>query len=726
MQAAFRKDAAPGRRRRCLAEPPEVLPVLRPDLKIHPGPPAEDGTPTFTLYDPLNGTYDKLGWAAACVLERLRRRQTLESLLEELRRETTVRATPDEIKAVCDNAVRSGLTADHPARPVEELTAEAEKMRVGPLKRLLGSYLFFRIPLLRPDGFLERTVSRVRLLASKPALALYGLLTLLGVVMLLQQTQEYFATFTYFFNMTGLLVFGASIVLVKTVHEFSHAYTAKAFGVRVPAMGLAFIVFWPVAYCDVTDAWKIPSRKKRLAISTAGVLSELIIAGLALFAWGVSPDGLARSVFFVASSSSLLSTILVNTNPAMRYDGYYILMDLWGIDNLQPRAFAMTRWFYRKYLLGMDFPRPEPACSPRRTALMVCYSIGAWIYRLLLYLAIAAVVYYKFTKALGVILFAVEIWWFILAPVGREAAALLKQRTNIKMDKRILTTGTILILLLLWLALPLPRRFSAPAAVVPAREQVLYVPHAGRLDSFDLKRGQTVAPGLELVRIVSEELLEHIRILQLEKQSLDRKKQLYTLEEKNKALLPQLMEEIHGVEARLKGLEQQLEQTRLTALESGTLFEWDEALYPGRFVSENQVLGKIADLSKVVVYAFVDEERVKDIAPGDEAVFVLDADPRPVKGVVRSVSPVRAETMKHPALTSIASGALPVIEGKGGGLKLLETRYTLELELSEKIDRADDFRFGQSGQAWLTTRPRSRLLEAARYAYRILVRESSF
>jgi putative peptide zinc metalloprotease protein len=42
------------------------------------------------------------------------------------------------------------------------------------------------------------------------------------------------------------------------------------------------MVMWPLPYSDVTDAWRIPDRRRRLRIAAAGMWTELAIAGWAL------------------------------------------------------------------------------------------------------------------------------------------------------------------------------------------------------------------------------------------------------------------------------------------------------------------------------------------------------------------------------------------------------------------------------------------------------------
>jgi putative peptide zinc metalloprotease protein len=699
------------------------LPLLRPDIEVHRGPAAPDGSPTYTVHDPLTRTFDKIGWAEAEVFARLRRPSTMERLLAELARDTTLLVTEREVADFCLEAVRKGLTTQTLTRPPEELWAEYQRSRVSPMQWLLHHYLYFRVPVIRPDAFLARALPWARRFASPPALAAYLLIALAGLAMCLERLDEYFSTFNYFFNLKGLAAFGLCVAAIKAVHEFSHAFTAKSLGLRVPVMGLAFIVMWPVAYCDVTDAWKIADRKKRLTITVAGMAAELAIAGLALTGWALTGTGVAHGIFFVISSSSILSTLLVNVNPAMRFDGYFLLMDLSGIDNLQPRAFALARWFSRKWLLGIDAPSPDPDIRGRALLLVLAYTAYTWLYRLGLYLAIAVLVYHKFTKVLGIFLFCVEIGWFLVAPIWREAGVWWQLHRTGGANRRGTLLAAVLGLAFLWTALPLPRRISVPAVLVAAKNQIVYAPFPGELEGIAVGRGSVVAKGTVISRIHSDRLDQDIAVLDLEKRSLEKRREMYRLDERDKAYLPQQDEEIANAQAKLASLLGQREQSRQIAEIDGTMYAWDENLRDGLPVAHQQILGRLADLGDFKLHAFVQEDLVGDVALGGRAVFFSDAGGDAAAGTIAAVDPVRAETMDYLALTSQAKGVFPVIKEPKGKLLMLESYYSLEVALDRQPDGA---RIGQTGMAWLTTRPRSLLAGAGRSLYRTLVRELSF
>ena len=123
------------------------------------------------------------------------------------------------------------------------------------------------------------------------------------------------STFLYFFNWNGLLLYAFSLVAVKAIHELGHAYTAKNFGCNVNSMGIAFLVFFPFLYTDNTNAWRLRDHRKRLTINFAGISTELHLAIIATFFWGISEPGLFKSVAFFVATTSWVSSLLINISP---------------------------------------------------------------------------------------------------------------------------------------------------------------------------------------------------------------------------------------------------------------------------------------------------------------------------------------------------------------------------------------------------------------------------
>ena len=60
--------------------------------------------------------------------------------------------------------------------------------------------------------------------------------------------------------------------LIGFSHEFAHGLTCKAFGGRVPEVGVLMIYYLlPALYCNVSGAYLIPERNRRLWVILAGI-----------------------------------------------------------------------------------------------------------------------------------------------------------------------------------------------------------------------------------------------------------------------------------------------------------------------------------------------------------------------------------------------------------------------------------------------------------------------
>ncbi len=697
------------------------LPVIRPDLEFISGAQAADGSPTITVYDPLNRTYDRFSWVETALIGQLLRPATLEQVYQKLRRETTAGLSREGIVQICEQLEKSGLTTGSLFRDPAQLMEEKKKESSGKFQWLLLHYLYFRIPLLRPDAFLEKTLPFARVFVSTPALLFYAFCALAGIVLTFMQYERFLHTFSYFFNIRGLFSYAVTIIVIKTIHEFSHAYTAKARGLRVPVMGIAFIVMWPVAFCDVTDAWRLPTRRRRFPVAAAGIAAELIIAGMALLAWSLSTPGIVQSICFVVCTASLFSTLLVNLNPAMSFDGYYMLMDVSGIDNLRPRAFAYTSYFFRKYCVGMALTPPEQIPVKRRI-FYVFYSVYAWAYRFFLYLSIAGLVYYKFTKILGFFLFCVEIGWFVLLPVVREVVTIIKMRRLIQKNRYSVVFWTLAAAALLWFVVPRQHSYYVPAVVEAQNFQPLYAPFGGVVTRIAVQRGQRVEKEDMVLEIVSPSLESAIKTLAIQERIDNEEVQLLFLRE-NLSQMPEKKKEQQKTISRLRSLKQNAGQYRVAAKISGIVVEWDTSLRVGDYVRRDQVLGKIMDLDGLLVAAYLPEEKIMNPSVGDRAFFYPHTGGRRSTGIISKVHTSQVRSIPWPALTSEKGGDIPVVSNGSGEITMLDARFLVEIRLDKETPGLTP---GMSGEIRLKTRPISLAHTLWNRAYKIIMRESSF
>ena len=141
--------------------------------------------------------------------------------------------------------------------------------------------------------------------------------------------------------------------------------------------------------CDVSESWQLPSRWQRAAVAAAGMYVELIVASLAAWVWLLTIDGPANTVALQTMFVCSVSTVLINANPLMRFDGYYILSDILDESNLRSRADGHAEARLYRWILG---PRAVPQTKVARNAyghLLCIFSWMGWLYRTGLSLAIA-------------------------------------------------------------------------------------------------------------------------------------------------------------------------------------------------------------------------------------------------------------------------------------------------------------------------------------------------
>lgn len=694
------------------------LAPFRKELKLYRGPDETDGRPTFNLYDPIRSKYFKINWEQSIIFQYFRGGMNAKEIAKIVSEHSTARLEDEDILAFFEGMGKAGLL-DIP-KTGDFLAAEAEKSKMNPVKWLLLHYLCIRIPLFRPDSFLSKTLPYVLPLASKTAFRIYALLTLIGIIGIIQNYQLYFGTFLYFFSLEGIIAFLAARVVAKCIHELAHAYTAKYFGIPVPTIGFLLIVLWPALYTDVTHGWTLRNRRKRLAITTAGVLSEVVIAGVTSFLWLITPEGILNSIFFFLSSSSWIISIFVNWNPGLRYDGYYLLADLWGIDNLQPRAFAMTKWVLRTSLLGMDLPMPENSTRRRRVAFVI-YSIYTWIYRIFLYTAIALIVYHQFTKSLGVFLFFVEIILFFIWPLYTEIHEQYQLRSYMKKNPRLQVTVALFALLFLWVTLPLPHTIRFPAVTAPLDPQILYVPETSIIEKIYAEREASLKKGDPVVQLTSPWLNQKLKMAEKEASIAEKEIAILGLSDKTRIYIGQKESELASYRALVKQLQAEKSHLLIEAERDGTLFDWDVNLKVGQSVEKNLVLGKIADRNESKLLFFVKDSWISYLSEGDAVRFIISTPRRTFQGRIKRINPISSAAIAYPALA--AHNLLPTNVNKKGAKELVGSYYEVEVEI-ESPSGEHPVKWGVVGEAEVTGRWYSILWNGFQSLSRLIWQES--
>jgi putative peptide zinc metalloprotease protein len=433
----------------------------------------------FNLLDPVTRQSYRIGLLERTLLELFDGRRTLSQVQQILRSEPDFKGLHDsQLIELIARLQRSGLITStepttHSTRPVERSSR-------------LSSLVVWQIRGFEPDAFLNNLAPHTNLLFSKLACkvwmcsAVFTLgLVLLDFPRLLSQATNWNWIVQPAQGTTLFVVFLAT----RAIHELGHALVCKRHGVRCPDIGLFVILGAPCVYCDVSESWKLPSRWQRMAVAAAGMYVEIIVATLAAWVWMLTLDGnvnlLALQTMFVCS----VSTLLINANPLMRFDGYYIISDLLNDPNLRARADAIATGHLFRWMLGKRLVNESKACFSWPNLGLLVFSWAGWFYRAAMSLAMAALLVslYEYWNLawLGriiaiVILFS---WWGV--PSMKFAQEIVRTAQQTRTGWRLAFVSAALVAAIA--LIPIPRREFATGWVQPVKLQGVYVSRAGRL-----------------------------------------------------------------------------------------------------------------------------------------------------------------------------------------------------------------------------------------------------
>lgn len=597
-------------------KPPDRLPRLRPELKV-----LDNRAEGSTVYDPVRGRYFHIDKATAQLLALWARCATAAELARQAEADYGQQVDGATIAALSRFLTGNELVVIEGEAEWRGQLAQQRRTRQGWIAWAIHNYLFVRIPLVRPQRALQRIAPLLAVFYTRTAALLIGGIGVAGLYLVSRQWDEFTGTFSYFFSLEGALTYVVALAIVKSLHELGHAVTAVRYGCRVPAMGISFMVLVPMLYTDVTDAWRLPSSRQRLAIDAAGLVVETALACIATFAWAFLPDGPLRSLAFATATTGWVLSLGLNLNPFMRFDGYYILSDLVGFANLQPRAFAVGRWRLRELLFGLGDPPPEPL-TRRQLAWLTVYAWAVWIYRLILFTGIALLVYAMSFKLLGVFLFFVEIIYFIALPIWREIREWLTMRDRSFFGRRGMILSALAAGMVGATLVPWQTAISIPALIEDADELQIYPRRPAKIIATHVQIGDRVAPGSPIVDLASPELDHEIALTERKVALIEWRLARRAGDAADRSETIVLEQTLKSLRARLAGLRSERAELSIVSDRFGIVAEIDPHLQPGRWLRIGDLVAIVRGQERLALRGYVGESDARRIDLSQNAHFV--------------------------------------------------------------------------------------------------------
>ena len=345
----------------------QELPKLRSDLVIS----RQDGA--VVLKDPTTGRFFRFGQAEHFITSQLDGATPLEVVRQRAGEEFGSLPEPGTIEGFVGSLKRLGLL---------EADGAAQARPVAPRRRVRGGPLYLRFSAFDPDRVLERFVDNVAFCFTPAFLVISAAVIVLGIGIAMTEWDHITRDLRRLFRVEMVLVAWLISFVVSAAHEFAHGFTCKRFGGRVHEMGFMLIYFQPAFYCNVSDAWLIPEKSKRLWVTISGPYVELFLWAVAVIVWRVVEPGTLTSAVALVVVAAAAVRQFINLNPLIKLDGYYLLSDALGIPNLRARAFG-----YLKHRLSALVASPNviPAApTPRERRVYLAYGVLAGGYSVLL------------------------------------------------------------------------------------------------------------------------------------------------------------------------------------------------------------------------------------------------------------------------------------------------------------------------------------------------------
>ncbi len=631
-----------------------ALPPLREEIALHPGPGAPDGQPTWTLHDPVRNLFFRIDWQTFSILSRWDLDDGT-AICDAIAADTTLRPQLDDLQDVADFLAHNQLLQPRQANSARLLAERHQLLRGSWARRLLHNYLFFRIPLVNPDAWLGRWSPSVAWLYSTGFLRLTLAALVIGVVLVYRNWAQFSTTLVDTLSWQGLVSYGIAIAVVKLLHELGHAFTAKRFGCRVPAMGVALLVMWPVAYTDTNEVWKIADHKRRLAVAAAGVATETVIAIWATLAWALLPEGGPKSIAFVLATVSWFATLAINASPFLRFDGYFVLSDWLDMPNLHARCFALARWDLRERLFDLGEPPPEHF-SRRRTIGLILFAWATWLYRLVVFIGIAVLVYHFFIKMAGIVLFIVEVGWFIARPVWGEVKVWRELWPVLRHKPRARRSAAWALALVLLFVIPWPTRLSASAHLKPPESFVVYAPGGAQVAELPWAEGALVAEGAPLVSLASPDVTLRWQVNTSRAARLREQAATAGVDPLQKQNLQVLQQALSAAEAELASAQAEAGRYVPVAPFAGRMRDIEPELKPGVWVRKQERLMTLVRPGKWLVETYLDEDAVRRVKAGDGARFYAE-------GLEGPSLPLTVTAVDEDASRTLPNGMLAVAYG---------------------------------------------------------------
>jgi len=665
-----------------------VFKSLREDIDLYPGTRGTEGLPTYVLHDKWRNKFVNIGWLEFEILKRWYLKDPVQ-IANAVNHETTLYAEPDDIGELTNFLSQEELLEENldtkslmdKGRKYKEALAKS-KIKLNPM-----AYLMFRIPFLKPDKFLESTMWMIRPFMTRTAFVINLILLTLSVLLVLQQWHPFMDYVSRALSLEGAAYVFFALAVSKTVHEFGHAYTCKRFGLKVSTMGFMWMIMFPFLYTDTTESWKLESRKKRIAIGAAGVLAEMQLAIIATLLWTILPDGALRYACFYLATAAWVATLLINLSPFLRWDGYWVLSDLVGIQNLRERSNSATSWWFGRIVMGFNDPCPI-TLPARQVKFSIVFAILSWFYRIGIFLGIGLLIFERLPKILGIYALIMMLSAMVFKPIFSAVWGWGKRYKEMNWNRYSISSFVVIGLVLLVIFLPWKSSIVIPGVIAPKLHNEVFPGVEGRVLSIPpqghyLNKGETL---FEMDnRDLEHDLLEQKTSIDYYSTALQRIGSDTLLE--NRSMDRERLRMASSEYIRVARTAQRLSAK---APYDGQVVWVNKMAAKGNYISQNEAILTFIDPRSNELFAYIGEYDLQRLNRNGRARFYPEHPfYEPINAEIVAVDTANASVLDYEILSSTTGGPITATSNSTTGkLEPSEPIYLVRMKISPE-ERSD-------------------------------------
>ncbi len=431
-------------------------------------------------------------------------------------------------------------------------------------------------------------------------------------------------------------------------HECAHGLTCKHFGGAVHSMGFMLVYLSPAFFCDVGEVYVYGGKWPRIASIVAGIWVELMFCSVASIVWWGTPAGspihdFAYKIMLITG----VAVVLMNLNPLMKLDGYYLFGELVGVPTIKENSTEYVSTWVKRNVFRL--PVEVPYLRKQRRWLFVGYALLSGFYSYLVLFAVVRFVYNIFSRSNPQ-------WGFLPALL----LALLILRSRLRSSVRFMkdfyldkqqsfrtwwsepyrAVAAFLAVALLLFAPVWRETVGGRFVLEPEQRAIIRAAVPGQITEILAGEGTPVAAGTPLL------LLRNVR---LETEADDARFSLSAAEAKAReaqmkyANLGSARAERASQVRRSRSVSEQVAALQVASPISGVVATPRLRDRVGSFVQKGDVLADVDDARTFKAQIFIPEFQVQRLRAGAPASLKLESLFQPVRGEVGSIAPASSE-----------------------------------------------------------------------------------